>query len=659
MRKIICRTLLNHTTTELHDILTGDFILIMDGGFEIVTNAKQTLFSSYGWDFHREYPSTPLLFEHHIKSIIGDGRLGSGTHLKLIGACSLSVYDTYCQSMIDNGISAIKFRDMLSKRIYQIVNNLYNELSNRAEKYVQSLDILDFIEVMNNPVIKQANDTIEPTQKSIDDTYRVIKDTLYNDPNLNNNTIAVGVRGKLVNIDQVLQCVSARGFITDTDSVLFPKPITVGYAKGLRSFHDSFIETRSAAKSLIFSKSPLQQAEYFSRRLQLMSEVVQNLHPGDCGSTKYVHWHVKGPEYNGTTLVRKGDLEQIAGKIYMDTDGILKSINAKDKSLIGRTLKLRSVTRCSHPDPYGVCSVCFGEMSYSVPENTNLGQICCTALAQKSSQNVLSVKHLDGSSVVAGIMLNDFQKKYFKVTNDNNSYMLAPTLTNKGVKIVIPAAQASNLTDIMEVNDIMDLNITRVSVLSEIGIIIGNVSEIFKVSINQRFASMTYMMLDHIRSKGWNIDERGNYVIDMDGWNYAAPILTLPLRHFNMSDHSKDIATLLESSVTKLKERDQNTSAITALVELFDLVNDKLTVNLAVLEVVLYATMVISNKDGEYGLPKTYTNSVLGVMKNTIANRSLSASMAYQDHAKVITAPESFIHTNRVDHIFDRLLCYH
>ena len=656
---IFARKLLEYSTDQLISILSGDITLIFDNNEEVVTNDKECIYSSYFWDLHREYPATPLLPMHHVRSIIGDGRLGSSAHLELVGKCMWSVYEEYVHIHQSNGISAIVFRDILSKRVYQIVNTVYNELSIMSEGFVQSLDILDFIEVTNNPVVKTANNTILPTQKSIDDTYKVIKDSLYNDPSLKNNTLALAVRGRLVSIDQVLQCVSARGFITDTDSVIFPKPIIVGYVRGLRSFHDSFIESRSAAKSLIFSKSPLQQAEYFSRRLQLMTEVVQNLHPGDCGSTEYVLWHVRGAEYNGTTLMRKSDLDQIAGKIYMDTDGILKVVNGKDKSLLGRTLKLRTTIHCSHPDPYGVCSTCFGVLADSVPANTNLGQICCTALAQKSSQSVLSVKHLDGSSVIAGIILNDFQKKYLKVSSDNNSYLLSPNILNKQVKLIIPAAEAANISDIMEVRDILDLNITRVSVLTEIGIIVDNVPETFKVNINQRLASMTYSLLAYMRTSGWEIDVRGNYVVDMSNWDWNLPMMTLPLRHYNLSDHSAEISTLLESSVTKLKERDTNASPNTALVELFDLVNDKLTVNLAVLEVVLYATMVVSNRDDDYGLPKTFTTSALGVMKNTISNRSLSAAMAYESHRELITSPKSFINTNRLDHVFDYLLCYH
>jgi hypothetical protein len=123
-----------------------------------------------------------------------------------------------------------------------------------------------------------------------------------------------------------------------------------------------------------------------------------------------------------------------------------------------------------------------------------------------------------------------------------------------------------------------------------------------------------------------------------------------------MSDHSRDIAQMLESSVDKLQERDKNASPDAALVDLFDLVNEKLTVNVAVLDVVLYANMVTSMEDHDYSMPKPGTPAGLGIMKLTMAGRSLSATMAYEGHREVITDPLSYVEHNRLDHPMDGVL---
>lgn len=543
MPRLIARKMLAYSTEELHDMLTGRFELVMDDGVVINTRARDCCYSSYAWKFHREFPNTPLLPKHLVTHVLDGNRLSSDTHLKLFGNVMWSVYDTYVQNCErEFNLSEIEFRDMLAEKIYRYINLLYNDLSYRAEPYVTSLDITDFIEVINEPSIKKANDELQPTQQSIDTAYDRITKALLNSEALNKNPLALADRSRLVKHKQVLQCVGPRGYLTDTDSNIFKKPILRGYVEGFRSFYDSLIESRSAAKSLIFSKAPLQQAEYFSRRLQLVSQFVQNLHMGDCGSNIYTHWTVRAPLVENGVTKRVGDLKLLVGKYYMDDDGVLKVISADDKHLIGRTLKLRTAIHCAHEDPNGICSTCFGDLSYSVPDNTNIGQMTCSHLAQNSSQLIISVKHYDGSSVVDGIILSKNDKRFLKVSQDENSYLMADDLKGKKVSLVIRADQAKNITDIMEVADVTTLNITRISEISDIGFALDIGSEIeienIDVSLNKRLASMTYPLLQYIKNKGWGVDARGNYTVDMCDWDWSKEILTLPLRHFNMSDHS-------------------------------------------------------------------------------------------------------------------------
>ena len=96
---------------------------------------------------------------------------------------------------------------------------------------------------------------------------------------------------------------------------------------------------------------------------------------------------------------------------------------------------------------------------------------------------------------------------------------------------------------------------------------------------------------------------------------------------------------------------------MTLLVRLYDLVNDKLSVNLAVLAVILYGAMIVSAEEGDYSLPKPWTSRGLGVMSMSMAYRSMAAAMAYENHRDMITSPLSYIHTNRPDHPMDGILC--
>lgn len=671
-KRYLARTLLRWSTEELWSMLTGQFILVFDDGQEILTTAKRTLYSSYAWDFHRDFPNTPLLISHHAQGILqvkpkaGDTgapkvrRLRADTHLELLGNVMWSVYDTYLPTL--TGISEIQFRDQLAERVYRKSNAMYNDLVYRLEENVTSLDVLDFIEVMQHPIVAAANASVQPTQRSIDQTHRQVRSVLESDEYLPHNRLSQAVRSSLVNIEQVLQCVSARGYLTDTDSHLFKIPILRGYAQGFRSFYDSFIESRSAAKALMFSKTPLQQAEYFSRRLQLRSQIVQRLHMTDCGSTRYLRMRVRPSMIENGVVQHPGDLKQLVGMNYVDEDGSLKTIRAGDHHLVGRDLNLRISYKCAHPDPYGVCSACFGELSLSVPVGTNLGQMCCTSLAQESSQKVLSVKHNDGSSVVEGIILEEDNRQYLTVGPDENTYLLSDNLKGKQVRLIVTPDDARNLTDVLEARNVRDLNIAHVAKLATIGIEVSSGPDVppiiipISVHLGRRLANMTYDMLEHIKRVRWEIDSNNNYAISMEGWDWSKPMLVLPLMHFNMSDHSQNIATLLESSVDKLQERDKlDPDAL--MIELFDLVNSKLSVNMAVLGVVLYGGMIVSAEKVDYSLPKPWTTAGIGIMKVTMSSRSLSAAMAYENHREVIVSPDSYVYRNRPEHPFDVVLC--
>ena len=653
MHKIHAREFLLETTEQLWATLQqrhpGRFIVVCEDGVEVETNWREVCYTSYAWDLFREYPLTPILAKHLVRTIIGKKRLSASTHLKLLGACVWSVHDVYPDVDID----------ILAQKVYEKTNLMYNDLTLRLEEYVSSIDLLDFIEVSQHPEILEANNNVEPTEKGIAYVYGVIVNAMNKDERLRNNPLAKAVRSSIVSMGQVNQCIGPRGFLTDTDSSQFRTPVLRGYLDGIRHIYDSLVESRSAAKSLIFSKKPLQDAEYFSRRLQLMDQIVQRLHIGDCGSTKTITWHVQGPVMDNGKEVFSGDLPRLVGKHYLDSDGKLKTIQETDAHLNGTTVHLRTVLECCHPDPYGICSTCFGEMSLSVPANSNIGHMCCAAMTQKSSQNVLSVKHLDGSASVEPVHIKMDAARFFVSSPDGMSYMLNPKLKGN-VQLLVFAKQAEGLQDIFDVDEIENLNIHRVTAMSEIGLEITDQTSYENVTLNigleRRMASMTYPLLHYIKENGWTVTEDGNFLIDLTDWDRAESMFTLPLRHYNMSDHSRDIAQMLESSVANLEKRDKVVSDSALLGELYELVNSRLNVNFAIIETVLYGVMIQSAEDGNYHLPKPWTKRGIGVREAIMSNRSVTQLMAYEGHKEAFANPMSYMLDNRPDHPLDALL---
>lgn len=660
LRKINARTLLKFTTEDLWKRLTGPFILVFDDG-ELETTAKETLYSAYAWRFHQVFPETPLLKKHHISSTLKTGTMGSKTHLNFLGDVMWDVHSTY-----KDRENEVELRDHLARMVYQITNTMYSDLSYHVEADVVSIDIVDFIEIVQHPDIAPVLASITPDQAGIDRAYGAITAVITSPTKLPNNPVVKAVRAGLVDRNQVLQSIGPRGFLTDIDSVIFKTPVTRGYVQGFRKIYELMVESRSSAKALYFSKSPLEDAEYFSRKLQLLCQVVTTLHPGDCGSDHYLTWHMRGPEKDEAGLTTyKGDLPYLEGKYYMDEESqTLKAIAIGDKHLYGRTLQIRSVVAgCNHPDPHGFCATCFGELALSVPENSNIGHMCATSMTEKSSQSVLSVKHSDGNAVINGIILPKEFQAFLATTPDGYSYLLSQELKGKGVKLIVQQVEALGLTDLAIVSDVNDLNITRVSSITDIAIkttaVIPTTGEIVEdgivipVSLNKRLASFTYEFLAYIKEHSWEPDDKANVVIDMAKWDWTKPIMTLPLKHFNMGDHSEDIAKIIESRVDDMQARSLSTAPVHTLYEFFDLVNSKLNVNLAVLETIIYAAMAVDPLNNNFNLPKPWTAKALGVSGSTIPGRSLPAAMAWERHRDTIINPASFFSEHRPSHPMD------
>ena len=654
--RVPARVLLSYSTDYLWDHLEGDFILVMDDG-EIETNEKEVLYSSYAWDYHRRFPNTPLLLKHHVKTIIKEDPSGTDTHLDLINNVLWSFVDAYRPDYV-NIEELIDIGALLS---YEVSNTMYNDLTYRLESYVTSLDILDFIQFTKHPRLTKAVEMMEDTDEGVAKVNNVVLE-LSKSQEFKNNSMASVMRSKIVSEGQALQCLAPLGFRTDIDSDIFTRAIIKrGFTQGLSSLRDSMVESRSAAKALIFSTDPLQKSEYFSRRQQLICQNVRHLHRGDCGSTHYLPWVVREERMDNATKL-DCDLKTLAGKYYLDEEtNTLKILKASDKHLIGRTLKLRSaVAGCNHPDPYGICEVCYGATSLAIPSNTNLGHITCVAMMSVLGQLILSTKHFEGSSAVEGIALKAHERIYLSAVVNGSRYYLNERLMTSKVKLVVAASQVPGLTDINLVDDIESLNISRISDFDTIILMVEDSTGIetipLTVSVNGRLSNMTHELLKHIKRVGWTVTKNDNYIIDMTGWNFADPILVLPMRHFNMSDHQQEIADMLEATIKDLDYRSNVVNPCNMLVEFHDLVNRRLSINLAILEIILYSSMVVSATDEDYGLPKPWTSSGVGVKQLLLTRRSLSTTMGFERHRDVLTDPLSYTLTNRMDHIMDPLI---
>jgi hypothetical protein len=629
----------------LPDLLTIRF----EDGTELITNKRQTFYSRYAWEIFNHYPNTPITQRHHVASVLKGSNLSSDTHIKLFEVILTDVVDTY-------KLTEPESKEHILELIYLLTNRIHNEISKYAEEYVTSIDILDFLEVIDHPVIKQANDTCEENHRSIFANYATIMETMMKDPSLINNGLVRAVKSKMVNANQVFQCVAIRGFPTEVTGAIMSKPIMSNYTKGMNTVYDYITESRSAAKALYFSEAPLQDAEYFARRLQLLTMVVQRVSYTDCGSTKYVRWLVVGPTKDDVgNTVYAGDLKFMVGKNYMDEDGKMKQIRGDETHLYGKTINMRSVLTCKHHNSHEVCAVCFGGLSSNVSRFSNLGHICAATMTQQTSQSVLSTKHLDASSFSAAIVLDDHASKFFTTNRQKNAYLVKKEMKDKQACIVIDRDSVVGLTDIIDVENMEDINPMRISSVDYVDVTFKQRNEDITINISvsqgSRKASLTMEFLEYLKTHRWQNDGRGNFIFCLKNWDYSKPIMKLPEMEYSFSDHSRQVAKVIESSMKNMEDRNKPHSPVATLQELFNLVNNKLNVNIACLEVIIYAMMIPG--DGKFALARNVDNAILGTRDKVMYNRSMGTALGYQTQHKQLVNPRNFFKLDRPDSIFD------
>lgn len=650
MQNINARDLCNMEIAHVWAILENEHIVVFEDGHQLQTSKRKTFYSRYFWEIHRAYPLVPLLARHHVEQVLCGKPLSSNTHVDLF---SILLKD----AVQYHNLYLPQEKEHILGMIYELTNKISNEIPKAAEAHVTSIDILDFIEVVEHPAIKAANESCVADHESITRTYKNGNNAIENDPSLAHNALVRAIKSKMVNANQVAQCVMVRGFVTEVDGAILAVPILSNYTEGMNTLYEYVAESRSAAKSLYFSEAPLQDAEYFARRLQLLTMVVERISYRDCGTQTYLPWSVKPPTFDDRgNKVFPGDLKFLVGKHYLDEEtNSLKEISGDETYLHNRLIKMRSVLFCEDPDPHAVCDVCFGGLSRNVSQFQNLGHLCSATMTQQTSQSVLSTKHLDASSVSANITLGEDSRKFFYTNKEKNTYHIRKEAQDLGIRITVPRDAAIGLTDILLIDDVEVLNPIRVSSIEliEVTYMVEGFDLATQIYVSQgkRKAVLTMEFLRYLKTHRWQSDARNNFVFDLIGWDCAKPFLRLPDMEYSYSDQSHQIAKVIESSMKNITDRVSPHSAVSTLQEVYTLVNNKLDVKLSALEVIIYALMVPNSES--YAMARGAKTPVLGIADLLIKNRSMGPSYAYEDTHVQITSPRSFFQLDRPSCIMD------
>lgn len=637
------------------------FIIKFDDDQELEVTRKRTYVSSFYWRIYRDFPDCTITPSSHISSVLGSKKLQSSTHAKL----GSNVFKTVVKKL---GFVTPEERELIQKHEQEATNDLYNGLRYHSGRHLQTIDLMDCIRLMYHPVIWEACKNCPETPKGIEEVYATIQRVIETDPDIQDNGLVRAVRSGAVKFNQVCQSIGVRGFPKEVNGRIYRHLARSNYLFGMINLYEFAADSRGSAEHLAATESPLQDSEYFSRRLQLQTCVLERVAYENCGTNQTIPFFVRPAGFiEADGEYRQSDLKFLIGKGYINDRGEVSYIEGNEEHLIGKTILLRSPLTCQHPDPHAVCQVCLGKLANNHSRWANLGVVASTTVVSKISQKTLSTKHHISSGQGSGIVLTSALRLYFRRGPKNTDYVLQPDVINWKPRLVVARDSALGLVDVERSYDISQINPERITSFEDVRFIINHggieTSDTLKLGQGKRLASMSVKLLEYVRKYGYTTDERNNFVIDMENWNVDDVIFTLPDIQVSFSAHGNAIAEVIESKFENLAERTSEDAPLRVLSQLFDMVTSKLDVNIAALECIVYALQQAA--PGNYSLGRCSPNPVLAIGKQAILNRSLGTACAFQTWADTLLNPLTYTRKGKPSTLFDvfldpkRYLTYH
>lgn len=633
LSKYTARELVQMSPRQLWDIPRGIVEITYDDGTVEYHTSRRTIFIVYGWFLARLYPEIPILPGDHF----GQNNL---TKMTLFNVCS-KVLERWYDRYPDAPTAEI---ERVWELVYLMSNEVNNTFSKNLDEYVTSINAIDIAGVLSHPRIHELNEVIRKqrvlTDRDIIDCINACKKVLLTDPDLDHNEFAISVRSGVVNLDQALQVISPIGNRSDVDSRMFAEPIRNGVGHGLTTLYESMLESRAAARATVFHEEALRSSETSNRLTQLVCAAIANLHRGDCGSRDYLEF----------TLSEKRHLRDFAGQYYLDPQTkSLKALKATDTHLLHQTIPFRNVLTCQTSDRYGVCERCYGQLSRSIPEGSNLGHGSPTVLIGFLSQLILSTKHLDRNAAAEILQLGEEASLYFGMSDDGRRIRLGPRFVNGNNQLLIPIEAVPEINNLRYLEDTRSICLERFSSVDHVLLIEGkgvtaSAAQGIPLSQTARL-SLTREFLEYMKTRGWTIQDK-YLCVELDEWDAKQHVMVLPILQFSSPEFMKQVTAFLSGTKATKKSGKKSSlqyaSIAKMIMEFNDMVAMKLQVNIVHLSMIILAHKVERSmhkgfpEDRDVRPPLPKVAGAIGSQSDLLVHRSVATTWASMSQAEPV-----------------------
>jgi hypothetical protein len=573
--------------------------------------------------------------------------------------------DTFSSIMediiVEIGISNPDLQEIMidhARIMFDIDNDIFNDLYGDSANYVYGFGTKDILEISRHEKVLAIRKKLDEdvSYAAIKEAYDEITKLIYSDEISSGNGLKKLFITKIGKQAQILQMIGLRGYCSEIDSTIFKYPVTDSFSSGMRTLYDIGVESRTSAFSLVSSTESIKKSETLSRKLQLSGVYLERLYPGDCGTDGYVEWEVKPP-----TSEYQGDLRNLVGTYHKVNilEKEWKPIKRTDTHLVGKRILIRSASRCKLKDKHGVCSTCFGDLSFNVPFKANVGQLASTTLSQAASQALLSTKHLVGSAGTNSIILDTSTDKIFYEKQGTFFIHQALMKTFDEIELIFNAADVRDMLSVTSTSMLNKIDFTKLTNIKVVDVLLRTGDNYDAVTcpikFNGRSGSLTKRVIQNcIKGKYTLVDNKVHIVVTPD--IVRSGIIELEDKNFSFFELVKELENLIEKR-TILKGGVSRTTIDELVREVFDLVNKKLSINIANITSMLYTYMTKDLPSGNFDLGRNHTSDrpELVSLANSINNRSASASFLYDGGSKKIASADLFKDTDKPSHIYDVL----
>lgn len=658
-------------------------------GKMVETSIRKVIVSRGAWLFNEMYPDMPLKESYLQKSVFfSPSALNKLLETAYFDCMEFHGFDN--KDLTDDELDLID--DWKLKSMFRI-NDFYNSTAIHTARFVRGQCAADYLDLLKHPPIAAIRHEIQTSRRISPARVSKLMDQaewfLLNDDALLYNPIAVACRCGSMKAKQVVQIFFSRGFGADVDGRVFRTPYRYGFFDGVRTLAANMIVSRDASTAKYYQGPPTQQSEYLNRRLRLLALVFRSIDLVDCQST----------DYEDQIIPDQKMLKAMLGKYYLTEHG-LKPIRQGDNHLIGKPIKVRMLSSCKSSDRYSFCWRCAGELAHNLPRDASLGYTSAATAVQEKTQTLLSRKHVILSAILSILAtLCDTALRYVRVGEDvleGKMYLIEPE-RNVKLKLVLSAEEAKFICDLENVKNIDAIALDRISKISMLLFIkqVGNqepVEELARIGYSDSNAFLSASMLKYIVKRGFEIDVKGNYTVDLDEWMFDEPFIKFPPSLISMPvfiaycarfmtnksvltdddtddgdptpasmllDEKLRVEKYLSKGARSLDEyRDhvaRYPSASAGIMAFHQLVSQQLDINILHLEVLVHALTVESAAERDFRPPLDRKNADLLNYNDIMWYRNPAAALAYEQQAHSTYSVEQMLVKRHASHPMDEL----